>query len=105
MWRACCDSLPCASGLFCRNTLDGALCSIYRKGEEDGLHALWHCSNARSVWKQIEFYTILKSRQYGSFTDMCGWVFPLFNPLQQVRFALTAWSIWHWRNAIIRGSA
>lgn len=71
MWRACCEGLPCASELVGRKVLDNAHCSLCERGEETGLHALWQCLNLKSVWKQAEFYSILKVRQFGTFVDMC----------------------------------
>lgn len=61
-WKACYEGFLCSSSLVSRKVLVNARCSLCEGGEETSLHALWQYPNAKFVWKQIEFYSILKMR-------------------------------------------
>ncbi|XP_042950087.1 uncharacterized protein LOC122282202 [Carya illinoinensis] len=49
-WRACQEKLPTFLNLKKKHVLDDATCGLCNQGMEDAAHALFFCSEVRSVW-------------------------------------------------------
>ena len=50
VWRASKDALPVKKNLFRIKISQDGQCDICKAGDEDGLHALFFCSEVQTMW-------------------------------------------------------
>lgn len=101
LWRACHNAIPCFFSLASRRISDHRECPLCSGGEENVMHVFWRCVAVRRVWKQFDFYQILKNGAFVSFADLCSFVLIHLMDFQKERFAWTCWCGWNNRNAFI----
>lgn len=78
LWRAYVSAIPTASALAKRKVLLINTCGLCNSRTEDALHALWTCSRAQGIWKQVAFSRTFKHCRYSSFADLCRHAFLFF---------------------------
>lgn len=88
VWRACFFINSTLPFFELRKIRDNGVCFICNNAEETVLHALWECTHARQVWKELEFYSILRSVPVASFKELCFQAFSGLSQFQQEVFTL-----------------
>ena len=98
LWRACSDALPTRCNLLRRKVLDDPTCPQCGIESESTLHALWECSQLRSVWDKVFGWIRKDYPSVSQVTNLVALVPEHTNQLDL--FATIAWFIWGRRNKV-----
>ncbi|XP_042983363.1 uncharacterized protein LOC122312776 [Carya illinoinensis] len=96
-WRACQEKLPTFLNLKKKHVLDDATCGLCNQGMEDAAHALFFCSEVRSVWGV--FCSQMDNMQPDlSFWDLANLARVRGSDSLLARFIAITWGLWYRRN-------
>ncbi|KAK7823248.1 hypothetical protein CFP56_035709, partial [Quercus suber] len=100
IWRAVKDSLPTKENLKKEQIQLDVTCSLCDDSEEDTMHALWLCDQARLVWKFEASFVYLYQRKFKTFMDLFEAVLDRGSVFKVAWFSTITWSLWQRRNRI-----
>ena len=102
-WRACQNILPTKMNLFHRKVNDNPTCEVCGLSPETIIHALCHCTKARTVWSHCNLSNMVVGN--GDFMDIL-WQCVLNQGNSSClldMILMIAWSIWRNRNEVRHG--
>uniref|UniRef100_A0A803LHY5 Uncharacterized protein n=1 Tax=Chenopodium quinoa TaxID=63459 RepID=A0A803LHY5_CHEQI len=86
-----------------RHIRENGLCSSCGGGEESILHALFLCSNVKSMWDMSPFAGLLVDAPSSSFMDRLLWVLSKVSKDEFMLFVSLVWAAWAYRNSVVFG--
>ena len=98
LWHACSEALPTRCNLLWRKVLDDPTCPRCGIESESTLHALWECSQLRSVWDKVFGWIRKDYPSVSQVTDLVAFIAEHANQLDL--FATISWFIWGQRNKV-----
>uniref|UniRef100_A0A803LAH5 F-box domain-containing protein n=1 Tax=Chenopodium quinoa TaxID=63459 RepID=A0A803LAH5_CHEQI len=103
LWRACTGPLATLGRLHQRHIRESGLCGCCGGGEESILHALFRCSNVKSMWDMSIFAGLLVDAPFSSFVDLLLWVISKVSKDELMLFVSMVWAAWAYRNSVVFG--
>ena len=94
-WRVLKGIIPNECTLHYRHIKDNSLCKLCLAMDEDLMHALVHCSHARSFWEEARILFDIRLPQLHPNTSACDILCePSFTDKDRATIIIVMWAIW-----------
>ena len=101
IWMACNEALPTKLNPYKRKDLRDSLCEVCRMETEPTTHILWECPFANYIWSLAGGRLQKCKVSNQEFHLVSRDLFNVLSKEEMEIWAVTAWSIWNARNALI----
>lgn len=98
LWRLCKDCLPTNATLFRRYVEIEVTCPQCHSAAETGVHVMFLCDFARTVWRAEELDTLVSCVENENPKIVLECMFDQGSKEQCLEVSMLCWSLWHRRN-------